>query len=227
MKLDAEKYQAEKQALENSIGKINFITVLKNGFAFADLFFGEGMESEQFSAFTNLEILTFLRGLDISSLSITEAGWQLVLSRGIPDEGGRYAMKLLQTVKTYDLAEGATALECAVKLLSNTISRWTETDVALLRNGDVSALIQTAFQRFDETDWALFQRMTTLNLHTEYYDTLALETYGEGYLQYKNDLTVYTLADLRAAVEQTEFDNVLRGYIAGVSPAISYGMQYD
>ena len=227
LKLDAEKYQTGKQALENGIGKDNFITVLKSGFAFADLFFGGGMQSEQFSTFTDMEILLFIQGLDLSSLSLTEEGWQLVLSRGVPNEGGMYAMKLLTLLKTHDLSEGAKVLDYGTKLLSNAMNRWTEADVALLRGGDISAMIQKTFQRFDEADWALFENMTTLSIHTEQYDALAVETYGEAYLQYKNTATVFTLTELRAAVGQENFENVLRGYIAGISPAISYGMQHD
>ena len=227
MKLDAEKYQAEKQALENGVGKNNFITILKSGFAFADLFFYNGISAEQFASFTDAEVLTFIQALDISSLSVTEEGWQLLLSRAIPNEGGMYAMKLLNLMKQHDLSEGAKALDCGMKLLANAKARWTETDVAHLRTGDISAVIQTAFERFNDADWALFERMTTIKVNEEYYDTLAVETYGEAYLQYKEDLTVYTLTELRSAVGQEDFDKVLRGYIAGISPAISYGMGND
>ncbi|MBE7080220.1 MAG: hypothetical protein E7371_03175 [Clostridiales bacterium] len=227
LKLDAEKYQADKQTLESGIGKENFITVLKSGFAFADLFFGDGMNSEQFNTFTDTEILTFVQGLDLSSLSMTEAGWQLVFSRAVPDDRGMYALKLLNAVKEHDLTEGAKVLECAVKLLSNSINRWTETDAALLRAGDISAMIRLAFERFDEADWILFERMATQNFELEQYDTLAVETYGEAYLQYKENLTAYTMADLRDAVGQENFDEVLQGYIAGIFPAIAYGENND
>lgn len=227
LKLDAEKYQADKQTLENGIGKENFITVLKSGFAFADLFFGDGMNSEQFTTFTDTEILTFVQGLDLSSLSVTEAGWQLIFSRVVPNDGGMYALKLLNAIKDFDLNEGAKVLECVVKLLSNSINRWTETDAALLRAGDISAMVGLAFERFDEADWTLFETMATQQFELEQYDTLAVETYGEAYLQYKENLTARALTDLRAAVGQENFDEVLKEYIAGVFPAISYGGNDD
>jgi hypothetical protein len=227
LKLDADKYQADKQTLENGIGKENFITALKSGFAFADLFFGEGMQSEQFITFTDTEILTFAKGLNLSSLSLSEDGWQLIFSLAVPNEGGMYAMKLLSAVKEYDLAEGANALECITRLLSNSMDRWTEMDAALLRSGDISTLIRLAFERFDEADWAVFEEMTTQDLEFEQYDTLAVETYGEAYLQYKENLTVYTMSDLRDAVGQEDFDKVLKGYIAGTFPAITYGVNDD
>lgn len=227
LKLDAERYQAEQTVLKNEIGKTNFITALKSGFAFADLLLGEGVQSDKLSAFTDTEILLFIQGLDVSSLSVTEAGWQLILSHALPNEGGRYAMKLLGLLKQYNLAEAAKIAKLGVKLLSNAIAKMTETDAALLREGDFLALIQSVYARFDESDWALFEEMTTLPIQTEYYDALAVETYGETYLYYKENLTVYALTDLRSAVGQDNFYDVLRGYIAGISPAFSYGMQND
>lgn len=224
LKLDAERYQAEQIALKNGIGKRNFTTLLKSGFAFADLLLSEGLQSDKISAFTDTEILLFLQNLGISSLSVTEEGWQLVLSRAIPDEGGTYATKLLSLVKAHDLSEGARATRLGVELLSNTVNKLTEADAAMLKDGDFYSWIQSAFQRFDETDWALWEQMTAFSLEAEEYDALAVQTYGDAYVQYKENLAVYTLAELRAAVLQDNFYDVLKGYIAGISPAISYGM---
>ena len=224
LKLDAERYQAEQTALKNGIGKRNFTTVLKSGFAFADLLLSEGLQSDKISAFTDTEILLFLQNLGLSSLSVTEEGWQFILSRAIPDEGGTYATKLLNLLKAHDLSEGAKATKLGVELLSNTINKLTQSDTALLKNGDFHSLIQSAFQRFDETDWALWEQMTAISLETEYYDEEAVQTYGDAYVQYKENLAVYTLTDLRTAVLQDNFYEVLKGYIAGISPAISYGM---
>jgi hypothetical protein len=84
--------------------------------------------------------------------------------------------------------------------------------------------MQSVFQRFEDADWLQLSRMASLQIQKEKYDTLAVETYGEAYLQYKENLTTYTLAQLRAAVNSDNFYNVLRGYIAGISPAFSYGM---
>ena len=91
-----------------------------------------------------------------------------------------YALKLLNAIKEHDFAEGAKALECAVKLLANAIERWTEEDAALLRSGDVSALIRLAFERFEDADWALFEGMTNQNFEKEKYDVLLNVRLGEG-----------------------------------------------
>lgn len=224
LKADAEKYQAEQTALKNSVGKANFITVVKSGFVFADLLFGEGLQAEQIAAFTNVEVLTFVKKLGLDTLTVNEDGWQLLLSHIISDEGDRYEMKLAKLLKDHDLPEGARSVKLGIELLSNVINKLEESDVAYLREGDFTSFMQSVFQRFDEADWSLFKDVTTLNLHFENYDTLATETFGEAYVQYKENLTVFTLADLQAAVGTDNFYNVLRGYIAGISPAFSYGM---
>ena len=224
LKKDAEKYQAEQTALMSGVGKANFTTVVKSGFAFADLAFGEGMQAEQIAAFTDAEVLTFVKKLGLDTLTVNEDGWQWLLSYMIPDDGGRYEVKLAKLLKEYDLSEAARSVKISTELLSSIVNKLEEKDVAYLREGDFSSWGQSVFQRFDEADWALFEEMTTLNLHLEYYDALAAETYGAAYVQYKESLTVFTLADLQAAVGTDNFYNVLRGYIAGISPAFSYGM---
>ncbi len=227
MKLDAEQYKWERQTLEEGIGKVNFTTLIKSGLAFADLFLGSGLQSEQVASFTDAEILTFIKGIELSSLSLTEEGWQLVFSRAAVSDGQAYSIGLLNLMKEHNLAEGAKALECGVKLLSNSINRWTEAEAELLRSRDVSGLLQRSFESFEDADWDLFKSMTNLNLKDESYDALAIETYGEGYLHYKENLTVYNLEELKKAVGQEHFNNVLKGYVAGISPAISYGMSHD
>ena len=103
LKLDAERYQAEQIALKNGIGKRNFTTLLKSGFAFADLLLSEGLQSDKISAFTDTEILLFLQNLGFSSLSVTEEGWQLILSRALPDEGG---------IRIWDFPRRRSTAEC-------------------------------------------------------------------------------------------------------------------
>lgn len=223
--LDAKRYQLEQAILKSDVGKTNFTIALKNAFAFADLFLSKGVQSEQLSAFTDTEILLFIKSLDISSLTITDAGWQLLLSYAIPSDGDVYASKLLALMKQHDLSELASGLNKCVKLLSNSVIRWNEYDASLLRNGDFYALMQSSFKRFDNEDWKLFESITTCEFEREHYEALAMETYGEAYVQYKQNLAVFTLDDLKTAVNEENFYEVLRGYVAGISPAFSYGME--
>ena len=225
--LDAKRYQSELNVLKNEVGKNNFITAIKNTFAFADLFLSKGAQSQQLSAFTDTEILLFIKSLDVSSLTITDAGWELLLSYAIPSDSDNYLLKLLSLMKEHDLTEGAKALNVGVKLVSNSIDRWTEEDAYLLRQGDFHALIKASFARFDDDDWKLFESATTCEFESEDYEALAMETYGDAYVQYKQNLTVFTLSDLKTAVNEENFYEILRGYVAGISPAFSYGMKND
>jgi hypothetical protein len=130
LKRDAENYQIEHDALKNGIGKANFTTVMKCGFAFADLMLGEGLQTAQIATFTDAEILTFIQHLGLSSLTISEDGWRLILYHTIPKEGGMYAAKVARTMKEYDLPAGAQATMMGVELLSNAIEKMEERDAA-------------------------------------------------------------------------------------------------
>ena len=227
---DAKLLDAERKTLQNGIGKENFLSVIKIAFAFSELFFGGGFQSDKFSSFTDAEMLTFVKKLGLSTLNVTNEGWNLILSKAISDGAiaadDPYALKILKTMKkTGDIAAVSTVMQDVAKLLSDTVEKLDETDAALLRNGDREKLICLLFAKFDETDWARFERVTECDFAVESYEEVAVDTYGENYENYKAGMRSLTLEQLKAAAGQDDFYDSLKGYIAGISPAFSYGME--
>jgi hypothetical protein len=145
----------------------------------------------------------------------------------LPEKGEDYVAKLLATIKAQDMFVAAAVMADGMALWAKAMRTVDVTQIAYLRAGEYANLLHSAFIKFDEEDWHVFERMTTHTLHGDLYDELALQTYGEEYIAYKKNLQVATLAQVKAAVGGEAFHQTLRAYIAGISPAISYGMNYD
>jgi len=227
---DAKVLDTERQILRKEIGERNFSSVLKMSFAFVELFFGEGFTSAQFASFTDTEIVTFLQKLGLSSLSLTKEGWGLILSKALPEENitaeDSYGVKLIKTAKKAgDIPSIAAVMGDFVKLTATAVDKLEEKDVDSLRKGEYNNILHSVFSKFDETDWMCFSNVTACNLSVESYEEVAFNEYGKKYETYRAGMRSLTLEQLKAAVGQDAFYDSLKGYIAGISPAFSYGME--
>lgn len=225
----AEQTLAEREVLQSAVGKDNFRLVLKIGFALSGLLLGEGFSSQQIAGFTDEEVLVFLRAMNLSALNVRADGWRLILSKALPTGEiavtDSFALKAAKTLrKGEDLSSVASVLNETVSLLDFTVANMTATDAAHLRDGKMKELISSVFAKFGESEWNSFATLTTCSFDKAAYERLAEETYGEEYVAYREGVTVYTLAELKSSVGGEDFYNILRGYMAGISPFISYGM---
>ena len=225
----AEAARAEKRVIQDSIGEETFSAILSGALVFGDLFFGGALEEESLSAFSDEEILAFIRTMELSEVRMESEGWALILEKAVPaavGDNGAYVLRLLSAAKENgDLASVAAiandvfALGCAV------VSQLTAEEISLFRSGAHEAAIAGAAARFTDAQWESLSRIGALSLQKERYHALALELYGADYAAYAESLTPLTAAELRAGLEKETFYESLERFVFGISPALSYGMR--
>ena len=123
-----------------------------------------------------------------------------------------------------DIADVAAVMNDLVGLMTFIKQNIDGIDVGLLRAGRRGDFLSRAFGKFTDDEWAKFESITTLDLSTSKYELQARRVFGTAFIEYKNGVQVKTLAELRAAVGQEDFYKTLEGYMAGITPAFSYGM---
>ena len=159
---------------------------------------------------------------------MSDSGWSLVLSLFAPKSNTKdtpYVQKLLYTMNNEgDTASIATIMNDFMSLFSFVQKSLGTNDVHLLRSGARDEVLDLAFGKFGENEWALFESITTLKISSSKYESQARRVFGDDFTSYKNTVKTNTLAELRAAVGTDNFYKTLEGYIAGITPAFSYGM---
>ena len=221
----------DKNILEGSIGEGSFVSVVKLGFMMSELLLGGALENGRLSAFSDEELLTIVTHVNASSLDIESPGWELLISMLAPDSAPQaeasYALHLLHTARAYnDISSFSAAMVEFTGLISFIQRTMTASDIALMRSEGIGACLSGIFARFGEEEWAMLARVGELSLNGEYYET-ACRYYGDDFAVYASAITPCTLAELRYAVEAEDFTEYLERYIAGISPAFTYGWQND
>ena len=99
----------------------------------------------------------------------------------------------------------------------------TDGDIALLRGGDNEQTLRNVFSRFGSEEWELFSTLSSLELKYGEYEQIFAEAYGEDFEGYVDSLTdTVSLSELKASVGEADFLKKMEGYLAGISPALSY-----
>ena len=226
---DAQVIKAELDIITKEIGKKNFLSVVKNAFALSQLLVGESVNSKQLSSFTNAEILTFIKGLDVSSIDIQENGWKWLLEKGIGENTGtdsKYFARLASEMKKNgDLENVKTVMSSFVDLFAFSIENLQENDVSALLEKDFQAILCVTSTRFNENEWQAFESICACELKKENYDLIATEQFGQAYTEYKSAVQTVSSETLKSTVGKKEFYEMFKGYIAGILPALAYGME--
>ena len=225
---DANKALADKATLITDIGEEKFVLVAKSALILPELLFGGASQSEMMDSFTDEEILIFLSYTDFSSLNMSDSGWSLVLSLFAPKSNTKdtpYVQKLLYTMNNEgDTANVAAIMNDFMSLFSFVQKSLGTNDVHLLRNGARDEVLNLAFGKFGKNEWDLFESITTIKISSSKYESQARRVFGDDFTSYKNTVKTNTLAELRDSVGTDNFYKTLEGYIAGITPAFSYGM---
>lgn len=223
----AEALAREKKTFAEQIGPEGFETVFLHSLAFSELFLSDALSSETFSSFTDTEILLFLKSLELSETQISTEGWSLILEKMLPEKAMEtYASRLgAALLQTGDYKNLATVMNDLTALFSSATASLTAEEVALLRKGDRAAAVQSIMQKFTDADFARLERISAVSLNKSAYHSAALQTYGAGYSVYASGIKPIGIAELRADLGNSTFYESLEKFVAGISPAFSYGMK--
>lgn len=224
---EAEEIERQKALLTSEIGPKNFSRATKIFAMGAELFFGGAFEGTAASGFSDREVLVILQRIDIKSLDVSEQGYEFLLSLCVADtvdENSSIADRILHAAgENSDIERLASSLDDVLELFVAAQSSLTDTDAELLKSSEYSALISSVFAKFSDAEWTVFERICATELRYADYENLLLEIYGEDFESYCNSIdAVYTLDELRAEAGKDGFLEKMEGYLAGISPALSY-----
>ena len=223
---EAQAIQEKRQRLTTQIGQYNFSLAARIAIMASELFFG-GAFGGAAESFSNREILIILKRIDIHSFKIDNEGYEFLLSLSVPDviDGqSSLAERILYTAnQNRDLEKIASVMEDFRMLLLSAQENLSDKDAELLRNGELSELVYSVFTGFEDDEWESFEKITGLALGYGEYEALFAETYGEDFENYSAmQINSVALSELRDSTEKEEFLEKLEGYLAGISPVLSY-----
>lgn len=220
---NAKAYEEEKKLLENEVGENNFVLAAQTLCALCSLT-QSGLSDGIAAHLSDGEVLTLIQAQKSSSLALSEQGWNVLFSCFSKLDGQSYAAEFLALAqKNGDINQICARMNGLFALLSAVQSKFTIQQTALLRSGLTEQLIHSVFSAFGESEWALFEELTTLSLSDDY-NALAAQRFGDDYTAYRANILVRPLSELKAAVGTTDFFTILEGYAAGVCPAVAYGL---
>ena len=227
LKIEAETFAQDKKTLQEEVGQENFISVMQMVCLLSDLFVGRAFEEGQLASFTDHEILALLQEPSFSSVTISEAGWELLLKYlqiMVPSQS--YFGKLFaKACENGDVVLLSTKMDSVLTLLSAVQKHLTVEQAALFKQNKTGQALSSIVASFGEVEWMLFDEIATLELKNEDYEAIAESFYGESYKNYSSTVKISSLDDLKNAAGTDGFLEVLKGYVAGISPAISYGVR--
>ena len=124
--------------------------------------------------------------------------------------------------KRVDLADEA---EGALAFLRELQAVITANDLAFVREGRGEMAISLAFARLSDEGWMRFKNIAELPIAHSVYEELLLEEYGEEYSSHADSICSVDFTTLRAMAGGEEFYEGLIGYLGGISPAYSFGIE--
>ncbi len=227
----AKELQRKKDIFENHIGKESFSELLRLAF-FSRGFFTEGaLDTAVAGKFSDKELLILIKRLDFSKLSIDSEGYKLIIEYYcgtlIGKETSYFDELLYKANHNGDVDKFAKSLTELPKLLSSITENMGADDISLMRKGDKKALAASIFAAFSEEDWLLFEKITDISVKSEIYEEVALSFFGEDFESHKTAIEEKSIDELKASIGKENFHDTLEGYIFGISPAFSYGFEYD
>lgn len=222
---DAERMLREKDILTLEIGRDGFISVISSGIALGRLFLGDGFSSEEAAAFSDEELLLFVKSLDVTP-NISPRGWEYILPRMAHLVGeGRIHSYLSVMAENGDLTLLSGVVNDFLTLFESSIASLTTADMSALKLGDRRVVVHSAFMKLTEAQLNELRGILELQIQADDYDSMARDMYGEDYIIYSQSLEPISFEQLRAAIGTDKFYESLERYIGTISPAFSYGMK--
>lgn len=227
----ANEYAERKQTFISDIGAENVSNLIEYALLIGDLYCGTAFDGDEISSFTNEEILIFFKSLDISCITVSARGYELILETYaetvIVDKSKSFFDKVIfEAERNGDVSKFAVAIFEAASLIAESQGKLTTADIELLRQGSFDELIFALIERFDDSDWARFDSALTQEINKEAYNALAKSYYGEGFDIYLQAGKSATLEELKASCGTDSFNKTLKEYIFGICPAFSYNMNF-
>jgi len=223
LKQEAEQLSREKSTLINEVGRTEFSRVLRLSLALSEIFLGGGFDADKMSSFSNEEILVFIKNLGVSDVNISADGWELLLSKVLPDEAGEsYSSKILAKIKENGDTD---VLKYAVLYVMDTLKvleRLTADDISVIRDGDPIRKTELIFSKFGENEWSNIEKTGALQFKVGDYNQIASTVYGSDFEAYVQELTPVNAEQLRLSVGEENFEEMLINYIAAICPAFGY-----
>lgn len=222
-KKDAEKAAEDKTVLASEVKKENFIPTVKLFFMLGEIFFGGGFNEGFLSSLSGEELVLILSEPDFSGIDITDKGWELILSNTESVLISSYYKSLMKVaVNSGDVKAIASNMQTAIELICAIQNSIDNAVAEHLINGDNDKFIAACFNKFGDSEWAAFQKVTSVNINKDEYHKEATAYYGKGYTDYASSVKTYTFNELLNATNSDEFTSVLKGYFAGICPAFTY-----
>ena len=227
----ANEYKANKEILINEIGKENISRLVKHTLFLGDLYYGGAFEDDQIKAFTNEELLIFVKSLDLSELTITEKGYELILSTCgeatiLIEEKSFLTKVLFEASKNGDTKQMGTFLKELIAILSSTQEKMTIEDIELLRQNKANEVINRMLSRLENKEWERLDIVCKQEINKDAYNKLASEYYGGEFDEYLSAGRKATINELIDSCGKESFNQTLKEYIFGICPAFSYDMNF-
>lgn len=222
---DANLMAENKRILSQVVGKNNYVPATKLLYFLGGLFLG-GAKNDALSSFSASEIALLTSSPDFSNIQTTAEGWNFLLERAgqfIPSTS--FESKLFNLAnENGDLFKLAEKMQVLLSLISSIQSNVDDYQCEKLKNGDRFSFISIAMQKFSDKDWLSFENVMALQLKNEEYSQIATQQFGQEYLEFLDNTAIYSLQQLKSAVGSEQFSSVLKGYLAGIFPALYYGV---
>ena len=224
---EAEEFNGQRSLLKSEIGLDNFSLAARIFIMGAELFFGGAFDGGAAEGFSSREVLTIIKRIDVDALDVSAEGYKFLLSLFVgdePDADSGVADRILYSAEENgDLDKLSSVCGDFVKLLSLVQGKLTDADAEYLKNSRSVELIRSALSKFGDEEWAIFDRIFTIELNYSHYESIFLDIYGEDFEAYRNgvDRSV-SLSELKASVGEGDFLNKMEGYFAGISPVLTY-----
>ena len=221
--LDAEATLERRRTLAEEIGREAFCDFAVSTLALGELLFGEGLATG-YDGFTNEELLLFISSIDLD-FDITEGGWEYLIY-SLTYMSGPLGEDIADAMdENRDIALLAAEAEEALAFLRELQAVITANDLAFVREGRGEMAISLAFARLSDEGWMRFKNIAELPIAHSVYEELLLKEYGEEYSSHADSICSVDFTTLRAMAGGEEFYEGLIGYLGGISPAYSFGIE--
>ncbi len=227
----ANEYLEMKDIVKTDIGKGNIVRLINYFFFVGNLYYGTGFDGAQLISFTEEEILIFIKSIDLSSLSITEKGYELIIaSYGesiINDTNKTFFDKVMfEAYNNGDSQQMAIFTREMISLIASAQKDITLDDVELLKDKETKSFFYSLIQHFDDEAWVRFDNACKQKINVEKYNALAKSYYKEDFEVYLENTSPATIEELKDACGTDSFNQTLEEYIFGICPAFSYDMKF-